>query len=73
MSNFYGSMKGSRGEVTRQGHGNITAHIRSWNVGIQVNGLKTESGNVFEVWLTGGSSCHCASKLLGTYSEADLF
>ena len=38
MSQFYASIHGGRGEVTRQGtkKSGISGHIRGWNVGVQV-------------------------------------
>lgn len=39
MSQWYGSMKGSKGEATRQGtkKSGMTAHIRGWDIGVYVN------------------------------------
>lgn len=37
MSNLYGSMRGARGETTRCGVDHITAHLRSWDLGVRVD------------------------------------
>jgi len=36
MSNFYGTLQGSRGPATRCGHSNIRAAAQSWNGSVAV-------------------------------------
>lgn len=66
MARFYGEIKGkARSKATREGdaESGIEAHIRGWNVGIEVVCLpKRDSGlDRCEVYLTGGS--HTPSRL----------
>lgn len=64
MSKFYGSLKGSRGEVTRCGTlgSGITAHVRGWDAGIRVHvRISNDSTGKHEIVealieVTGGSS-----------------
>ena len=59
MSHFYGSMKGSRGEVARMGtkSSGITAHVRGWHIGgsltVETDG---QGRDVVTFYLTGGSA-----------------
>lgn len=57
MSHFYGSMIGSRGEVTRCGTPNsgIQAHLRGWNLGVKVSVQREEGKDVVHLSLTNGS------------------
>lgn len=65
MSRFYASIRGHRGEATREGTpaSGIIAHPRGWNLGVRVTGM-TASGvdegasdrDAFVVDLTGGSN-----------------
>jgi len=51
MSNFYGTLHGSRGQVTRQGHGQLTAVAASWEGSIRTTLRRDEDGtNRFQVW-----------------------
>lgn len=64
MSHFYGSMKGSRGEVTRQGtkSSGITAHVRGWNIGASIRCYIDSKGrDCVEMGLTGGSNANSAT------------
>lgn len=68
MSALYGSLKGDRAktEATRLGIKNISGHIRGWDVGINVLGIKREDGTVkLDVYLTGGSNGNSAEIYLG--------
>ena len=60
MSRFYGSMQGSRGEVTRCGTKNsgIHARVRGWNIGIvaEVRECGKCGGDRVFVGLSGGSN-----------------
>jgi len=74
MSRFYGSMHGSRGEVTRQGTPNsgITAHIRGWNVGVRTQVRNEDGEDVIYIYLTSGSNGSEPDKYIGTYRIADI-
>ena len=58
MSHFYGSMKGSRGEVTRCGDtkSGISAHLRGWNVGVRVVCFHEDGVDMIQVYRTCGSN-----------------
>lgn len=64
MSRFYGSLQGTRGEATRQGHRSIVGHIRGWNLGARVTGFPASERGIdgdserdaFVVDVTGGST-----------------
>lgn len=64
MSRFYGSLRGGRGEATREGHAatGINGHIRGWDLGVRVDGFAVERAegrgperDGFDVTVTGGS------------------
>jgi hypothetical protein len=59
MAHFYGQMQGSRGETTRMGTKNsgLWAHLRGWDVGVEVRLDVDEDGHdTVTVWETGGSN-----------------
>ncbi len=80
MSRFYGSMSGSRGEVTRCGtpSSGINAHLRGWTVGVRVDGtpLTGDRGgqpdvDAFRIYATAGSNGEGSDVLLGTVYRAN--
>lgn len=74
MAHFYGSMQGSRGEATRMGTKNsgITAHIRGWDIGANVDVRTDSNGNdVVTVFLTHGSNNPRHAQCLGMFKLAD--
>lgn len=74
MSRFYASIKGSRGEATRQGtpKSGITGHVRGWDFGIKVVGQDIDGTDKFWVYLTSGSSDKGKDKFIGTFTAEDL-
>lgn len=48
MARFFGEMRGRRGRVTRVGHRGFRAHIRGWNVGIEVSCRIVDGRDVIE-------------------------
>lgn len=58
MSHFYGSMRGSRKEVTRTGLKNegMEAHIRGWNLGVRVFITHKNGKDLVHIYRTGGSN-----------------
>ena len=73
MSRFYASIQGHRGAVTRQGHKDIEGHIRGWDLGVNVRGYITESGeDAFDVSVTGGSNRNSREKFITTITGKDL-
>ena len=74
MSHFYGSMQGSRGEVTRQGgkNGGISAHVRGWDFGVRVEMRHIDGRDVAVIVLTGGSIDKDMPKIIGTFQVEDL-
>jgi len=75
MAQFIGSVKGHRGEASRLGgkESGIRTSAQGWNVGIDVRGSVNDKGeDQFDVYLTSGSNgCH-QSKMIGSYTKADL-
>jgi|HubBroStandDraft_6_1064221.scaffolds.fasta_scaffold969713_1 hypothetical protein len=58
MAQFRAVIKGSRREASKLGHksSGIRAEVNGWNLGILIYGWSDpEKGDVFEVYLTGGS------------------
>lgn len=59
MANFYGSLMSKKNKAPRTitGAVDIHAHIRGYNLGVEVIGKKDDEGNdFFEIWTTGGSN-----------------
>ena len=74
MSRFYASIKGSRGEATRQGgeKSGILGHIRGWDFGVEVVGYVNSKGqDEFSINLTGGSNGSMRPVHLGDYKRED--
>lgn len=68
MARFYGSVTNSRGRTaTAQGQSTgQTAHIRGWHSGVRVVSRAEGDVDVFDVYVTGGSTGGCSDTLLGT-------
>ena len=75
MSRFYGDLKGSRGEATRQGTPNsgIEGHLRGWNTGARVIvDTSPENGkDRVRVFRTGGSSAQSPIELIAEWTDGD--
>lgn len=58
MSRFYASIKGARGEATRQGTpaSGIHGRIRGWDVGVSIEGRADGDADVFNIFVTDGSN-----------------
>ena len=57
MSKFYGEMRGAaKNSVTRRGHSNLSAHLRSWSKGIKVECSIEYGREVYKVYEIGGSN-----------------
>lgn len=71
MARFYANVQGSRGEATRMGTpaSGITAHIRGWDVGIQVDIQDVNGSDVCYVYKTGGSNGRVSRELIGTFTQ----
>lgn len=71
MSQFYASIEGGRGEVTRQGtkKSGITGHIRGWNIGARVTVLHIGGVDTVRVYKTSGSSGAGQEELIAEYQE----
>lgn len=74
MAHFYGSMQGSRGQVTRMGTKNsgMTAHIRGWNIGAKVVLTHRNGVDVVEVYRTSGSTGGGNDVQIAEFSEATI-
>ena len=57
MSKFYGEMRGAaKNSVTRRGHNKLSAHLRGWNKGIEVECSVEDGVEMYRVYETGGSN-----------------
>ena len=66
MSKMYASITAdaSKSEATKRAHKFANAHVRGWNLGVEINAYTSSSGRqVFEVYKTGGSNGHRLEKL----------
>jgi hypothetical protein len=75
MAHFYASVKGGRSEQTCTGTKNsgMTAHIRGWNAGAEVDLYHSENGvDRVRIYITSGSNNTHAKVCLfdGTYQTA---
>ena len=68
MARFYAEIQGSRGRASRLGtaSGGLWAHVRGWNVGVEVSCRADGERDIIEVWSTGGSNHAGARELLAT-------
>jgi len=74
MARFYASIRGYQGEATSMGSAasGITGHVRSLNVGAQVDCYVNGEGNdVVEVWRTGGSNGHAHRILIARFIDKE--
>ncbi len=73
MSQFYGSMQGSRGEATRTGGKNsgIEGHLRGWNIGVKIRCRHniTTGKDECDIYRTGGSNGAIADLFITTITE----
>jgi hypothetical protein len=67
MARFYGTIVGSaKTAASRRGLRDIGAHVRGWDVGVEVSGCISPSDrDEFYVYATGGSNGSAASLQLG--------
>lgn len=72
MSRLYGSMQGAKGATTRCGHNEITAHLRSWDLGVRVEVYHDKDTNKTHcmVYATRGSNGG-GSKLIAEFDDYD--
>lgn len=64
MARFRATIKGTRGEASRLGHREITAHVHGWNTGIAVDAKDAGGEDCFVVTITGGSNGPRGEELL---------
>lgn len=70
MARFYGEIHGTRGgRATRLGTSGMSAHIRGWNVGVEVICRILDECDVIEIYATGGSHAPSAKRLLATVTD----
>lgn len=72
MSALYGSVQGTRGEATRCGHREMTAHVRGWNAGVRIVAEHGQNGkDRFFVYRTAGSNGVSGGVLIAVVDEND--
>jgi len=72
MSRFYASIKGNRGEATRQGtpKTGISGHIRGWDIGVKVRCfVNSEGKDTCIIYKTAGSKSPGAVEIIATVKE----
>ncbi len=69
MARFKGDVCGTRGQASRLGNAGLTAHLRGWNVGVEVVCIGRADGDVIEVYETGGSHDPRQKRLLATVTD----
>lgn len=74
MAQFYGSMKGNRGQTTRMGSkaSGMTAHIRGWDIGVRVDLSHRDGVDYVQVYRTSGSRRQTHDVLICEFSEATI-
>ena len=66
MSKMYASITAdaSKTEATKRAHKFANAHVRGWDIGVEINAYTTDEGKqVFEVYQTSGSNGSRVEKL----------
>lgn len=71
MARFFAEIVGNRGIASRVGteRSGMWAHVRGWNVGVEVQCLDVGGVDVIRVYKTGGSSAARNSILLAELRE----
>ncbi len=71
MSRFYASISNNRSTITKCGHKDgLFAHIRGWNIGVQVQTrINAEGKDEILVYKTAGSNGSFQSKLIAKFTE----
>ena len=74
MARFYAEIQGSRGRATRMGTASsgLRAHIRGWNLGVEIVGRAGGERDVIDVYQTGGSNGAGCRTLIAVLDEATL-
>lgn len=72
MSQYYGSMQGDRGEVTRRGTKNsgLRGHIRGWYLGanVEMHWNEEEQRDELYIYITGGSNHPSSYDMVSKYT-----
>jgi len=73
MAHFIGALQGSRGSVTRLGtpSSGINTVARGWNLGVSVQGVKGDDGDMFTIYADGGSNGRTAGMYIGAVKMVD--
>ena len=71
MSSLYASIDAdaSKTQATRRGYRNISAHVRGWDSGVEVDARHDETGDTFDVYVTTGSNGSGSRLLVGSVQE----
>jgi len=72
MARFKGTLKGTRGEVSRLGHKSLVATVNGWNIGVQVSiEINDQGEDEILIYKTGGSNGYRSTELLLTINSAE--
>jgi len=72
MAHFYASVNGSRETIaTKTGtkKSGMSAHVRGWNVGVDVRLSHVNGKDVVQVYKTSGSNGNTIGSLIAEYTE----
>lgn len=73
MSRFFGEIKSSATKTvaSKKGQRDLVAHIRTWNMGIEIECLREGLTNVITVYKTGGSNDSQRKEVLQVLEECE--
>lgn len=68
MSRFYAEIQGNRGRASRMGAASsgMWAHVRGWNVGVEVQCRAQGERDIIDIYETGGSNRTGARRLIAS-------
>lgn len=71
MAQFIGEIQGHRGRASRLGSktSGFYAHIRGWDIGVEVECSHNNGRDIIDIYQTCGSNNHCNRKLIKSLEE----
>ena len=74
MSRLYASIDSDarKTQATSRGHKQISAHVRGWDDGVEVQAFADETGVGFYIYQTGGSNGAMNPKLIATLRDGQV-
>lgn len=74
MPRLYGSVESNSRRIAATAGGSLwlSGHVRGWNEGVRVDARADADGDVFDVYLTGGSNGYRPDVFLGTVRGSEF-